>query len=139
MGLRHHAATRGDSRQRNNPAASWDGYQRPSTGRRFARGLCRGDQRPLITENHIGAVVGEANKRGAQRIEPTAEAEQGWVATIFQTAPKTFNFQAECTPGYYNGEGNPRPVSFSFGPGPVVFHELLRQWRAEGGMDQVIS
>ncbi|WP_436530655.1 flavin-containing monooxygenase [Actinoplanes sp. HUAS TT8] len=87
---------------------------------------------------HIGALIGEATERGAQRIEPTAEAEQGWVDTIRETAPVTFNFQAECTPGYYNGEGKPRPVNNSFGPGPVVFHDLLRRWRADGGMDEVL-
>ncbi|GIE36905.1 monooxygenase [Actinoplanes italicus] len=85
----------------------------------------------LEQATHIGAVVAEANKRGARYIEPTSEAEDGWAATIFQTAPNNFNFQSECTPGYYNGEGNPRPVNFMYGPGPVAFHELLRTWRAE--------
>ena len=87
---------------------------------------------------HIGALVAEATARGAKRIEPSAEAEEAWGATIFQTAPKNFTFQAECTPGYYNGEGNPRPVNFSFGPGPVVFHELLHNWRADS-IDEVLS
>ncbi|GIF42430.1 flavin-containing monooxygenase [Actinoplanes xinjiangensis] len=81
--------------------------------------------------NHIAAVVGEAEKRGARWIEPNAEDEEAWAAVIFQTAPKTFKFQSECTPGYYNGEGNPRPVMFAYGPGPVAFHELLREWRAD--------
>ncbi|GAA4608579.1 cation diffusion facilitator CzcD-associated flavoprotein CzcO [Actinoplanes octamycinicus] len=87
---------------------------------------------------HIAAVVAEAERRGARRVEPTLEAEEAWLATIRETAPDNFKFQAECTPGYYNGEGKPRPVNNSFGPGPVVFHELLRSWRAEGGMDQVL-
>ncbi|SDS62511.1 flavin-containing monooxygenase [Actinoplanes derwentensis] len=87
---------------------------------------------------HIGAVVAEANSRGAKRIEPSAEAEQAWCDTISQTAPKQFGFQSQCTPGYYNGEGNPRQVSFSFGPGPVVFHELLRNWRADN-IDEILS
>jgi cation diffusion facilitator CzcD-associated flavoprotein CzcO len=81
--------------------------------------------------NHIAAVVGEAEKRGARWIEPSAEDEEAWGAVIFQTAPKTFKFQSDCTPGYYNGEGNPRPVMFAYGPGPVAFHELLREWRAD--------
>ena len=88
--------------------------------------------------NHIGALVGEAGKRGARWIEPTAEAEEAWAATIFQTAPKNFAFLSECTPGYYNGEGKPRPVNFMYGPGPVAFHELLRSWRADGHMDEVM-
>jgi cation diffusion facilitator CzcD-associated flavoprotein CzcO len=87
---------------------------------------------------HIGAVVGEAAERGARWIEPTAEDEEAWAGVIFQTAPKTFKFQSECTPGYYNGEGNPRPVMFSFGPGPVAFHELLREWRADS-IDSVLQ
>ncbi|MDI6103682.1 NAD(P)/FAD-dependent oxidoreductase [Actinoplanes sp. NEAU-A12] len=87
---------------------------------------------------HIGALVGEAENRGARWIEPTAEAEEDWAATIFRTAPKNFAFQSECTPGYYNGEGNPRPVNFMYGPGPVAFHELLRTWRADGHMDEVL-
>ncbi|XVU28269.1 flavin-containing monooxygenase [Actinoplanes sp. CA-054009] len=87
---------------------------------------------------HIGALVAEAARRGAHHIEPTAEAEEAWVATIRETAPNNFDFQSECTPGYYNGEGKPRPVNNSFGPGPVVFHDLLRTWRTSGGMDEVM-
>ncbi|XVV15447.1 flavin-containing monooxygenase [Actinoplanes sp. CA-131856] len=87
---------------------------------------------------HIGELVAEAARREAHHIEPTAEAEEAWVATIRETAPNNFDFQSECTPGYYNGEGKPRPVNNSFGPGPVVFHDLLRSWRASGGMDEVM-
>ncbi|MFC7529752.1 flavin-containing monooxygenase [Actinoplanes sp. GCM10030250] len=86
---------------------------------------------------HIGAVVGEADKRGARYIEPTTEAEDYWGTVIRETAPDNFKFKAECTPGYYNGEGKPRPVNFSFGPGPVAFHELLREWR-ESSIDEVL-
>ena len=47
--------------------------------------------------------------------------------------------QAECTPGYYNNEGKPRPVSQTYGPGPVAFHDLLRRWRTQGGLDEVLA
>ncbi|MEV0895318.1 NAD(P)/FAD-dependent oxidoreductase [Actinoplanes sp. NPDC049802] len=87
---------------------------------------------------HIAAVVAEARERGARRIEPTLEAEDEWAATIDRDAHHSYEFQAECTPGYYNNEGKPMPVSFSFGPGPVVFHETLRGWRAGGGWEQVL-
>jgi hypothetical protein len=60
------------------------------------------------------------------------------VATIRATAPDNYKFQAECTPGYYNNEGKPRERSSSYGPGPVAFHELLRRWRDEGGLDEVL-
>ncbi|GAB7039038.1 MULTISPECIES: flavin-containing monooxygenase [Catenuloplanes] len=87
---------------------------------------------------HIGAVIGEGRRRGTRWIEPAAAAEEAWVATIREVAPDTRAFQAECTPGYYNNEGRPRPVNNSYGPGPVAFHDLLRRWRAEGGYDDVL-
>ncbi|GAA4934734.1 flavin-containing monooxygenase [Actinoplanes utahensis] len=83
---------------------------------------------------HIGALVAT----GAKRIEPTLEAEDEWSATIASNAHDSYRFQAECTPGYYNNEGSPMPVSFSFGPGPIAFHNLLRTWRTDGSMDGVL-
>jgi cation diffusion facilitator CzcD-associated flavoprotein CzcO len=88
---------------------------------------------------HIGEVVGEARKRGVHRIEPSAEAENAWVETIRRKAPDRYQFQLECTPGYYNNEGKPREHSQQFGDGPIVFHELLRDWRTNGGMDEVMA
>jgi cation diffusion facilitator CzcD-associated flavoprotein CzcO len=87
---------------------------------------------------HIAAIVGEARKRQARYIEPSAEAERAWVATIREKAADQYEFQAECTPGYYNNEGKPRPQSNSYGDGPVAFHDVLRRWRTEGGMDDVM-
>ncbi|WP_433796040.1 flavin-containing monooxygenase [Actinoplanes sp. CA-252034] len=87
---------------------------------------------------HIGAMVGAAEERGARRIEPTLEAEDAWAATIAATAHSSLAFQSECTPGYYNNEGDPLPMSFSFGPGPIAFHDLLRTWRTDGSMEQVL-
>jgi cation diffusion facilitator CzcD-associated flavoprotein CzcO len=87
---------------------------------------------------HIGAVVAEARARGARYVEPTAAAVDAWIATIQEKAADVYKLQAECTPGYYNNEGMPSTVSFSFGDGPVAFHELLRRWRADGGMDDVL-
>lgn len=75
---------------------------------------------------HVGEVVAEARRRRARYVEPTAEAEAAWVATIREKAADLHKFQAECTPGYYNNEGRPRKRSESYGDGPVAFHELLR-------------
>ncbi|MDQ0383098.1 flavin-containing monooxygenase [Amycolatopsis thermophila] len=86
--------------------------------------------------HHVAEVVAQARKRGACRVEPSAEAESAWVDTIQATAPDLEEFLAECTPGYYNNEGKPRRRQ-SFGKGPVVFHDLLRDWR-ESRMDEVL-
>ncbi|MES4903325.1 MULTISPECIES: NAD(P)/FAD-dependent oxidoreductase [unclassified Streptomyces] len=88
---------------------------------------------------HIAEVVAEARKRRARYVEPTVTAQDQWVATIRQKAADLRKFHAECTPGYYNNEGQPRQRSESYGDGPVAFHELLRRWRgADGGMNDVL-
>ncbi|MGW7750986.1 flavin-containing monooxygenase [Streptomyces violaceusniger] len=87
---------------------------------------------------HVAEVLAEARKRRARYVEPTAEAEAAWRATIREKAADLYAFQAECTPGYYNNEGMPRERSESFGDGPIAFHELLRHWRADGGMNDVL-
>ena len=78
---------------------------------------------------HIAAVIAQGRKTGAPLIEPAAEAEAGWGNTIRETALDNQDFQAECTPGYYNREGAPSSASTSYGPGPVAFHKLLATWR----------
>nr|WP_206037812.1 NAD(P)/FAD-dependent oxidoreductase [Rhodococcus sp. HNM0569] len=88
--------------------------------------------------DHIAAVVAEARKCGAECVEPTAEAEDAWCDTIRDTAIDNGTFLAECTPGYYNGEGTRRTATpSSYGPGPIAFHRLLAQWRT-GDMSDVL-
>jgi cation diffusion facilitator CzcD-associated flavoprotein CzcO len=87
---------------------------------------------------HIAEVVSEARKRGARWVEPSAPAVDTWIATVRESALRLYEFQAECTPGYYNNEGMPRERGESFGHGPVAFHALLRNWRENGGMDDVM-
>lgn len=85
---------------------------------------------------HIAALIQHTKSQEARCIEPTAEAEAEWVATIKEKAFINLGFQQECTPGYYNNEGHPDPKKGLFGEqyggGPVEFHELIRKWRAEG-------
>ncbi|MFC8597142.1 MULTISPECIES: flavin-containing monooxygenase [unclassified Isoptericola] len=86
---------------------------------------------------HIAAVLARAAKTGARYVEPTAEAEQAWCDTILDVAVDNSAFLAECTPGYYNGEGTRRAAPTSYSPGPVAFHRLLAEWR-EGDMSDVL-
>ena len=87
---------------------------------------------------HIAEVVAEARKRGARLVEPSVPAIDAWLRTIRETSLALYDFQAECTPGYYNNEGQPRQGALSFGKGAVAFHDLLRDWRENGGMDDVL-
>jgi cyclohexanone monooxygenase len=69
-------------------------------------------------------------------IEVSQQAETDWVDTIHRTAMQNQKFQAECTPGYYNNEGQPGPaegfLAGQYGGGPVEFFQILADWRAEG-------
>jgi cation diffusion facilitator CzcD-associated flavoprotein CzcO len=87
---------------------------------------------------HIAHIIGETEQRQAKVVEPTPQAEAGWVQTVRDTARLNLEFRQACTPGYYNGEGRAGADDGLFanlyGPGPVKFFELIREWR-DGGME----
>ena len=86
---------------------------------------------------HVAEIIQHARLRQAQMIEPTAEAEADWVQTIKDTPLQNEKFFRECTPGYYNAEGklgNGGFFSNLYGAGPLVFYDLVNEWRVAGGM-----
>lgn len=85
---------------------------------------------------HIADVVRRAGERQAAKVEVTAEGEADWIDTIKRTALQNAAFRAECTPGYYNGEGRAGAgfLDGLYGPGSVAFFELARAWRAKEDM-----
>ncbi|WP_165954516.1 flavin-containing monooxygenase [Sphingomonas sp. AAP5] len=86
---------------------------------------------------HLAHIVEECMKRKISTVEPTAEAEGAWVETIVQLAESRRKFIEACTPGYYNNEGRASDAaarSSVFGAGPVVFVNLLREWREQGDL-----
>lgn len=88
--------------------------------------------------HHVAEIVAAARKRGVRYVEPTPAAQDAWLAALRKNAPDLYAFQAECTPGYYNNEGMPRKRD-AYADGPVAFHDLLRRWREDGGMDDVLA
>lgn len=87
---------------------------------------------------HLAYVIKEMSKRGFETVEPTAESEQAWIDTIVELAVLRRAFLEECTPGYYNNEGEPTDAgaqSASYGAGAVKFLELIRNWRAENKLE----
>jgi cation diffusion facilitator CzcD-associated flavoprotein CzcO len=87
---------------------------------------------------HISEVIEHTKEQEARSLEPTPEAEAEWVATIKEKAIHNQRFQRECTPGYYNNEGKPADGTGLFGEqyggGPLEFHDIIREWRADKQM-----
>jgi cation diffusion facilitator CzcD-associated flavoprotein CzcO len=86
---------------------------------------------------HLGYILGRCHAEGISAVEASQDAEDAWVATIEKLALMRQSFLEECTPGYYNNEGNVRAMTTrnsSYGAGPVAFVKVLEDWRAEGQM-----
>ena len=87
--------------------------------------------------SHIAHVISHVVKSEAKAVEATREAEQDWVDTV--NAPSFMSqYQAECTPGYYNNEGKKGGKGFlegHYGDGAVAFYALLDEWRKTGEYD----
>jgi cyclohexanone monooxygenase len=87
---------------------------------------------------HLAYIIGQAQRQGTKTIEPSAIAEDEYVAEIRKTASSGSRFYAECTPGYYNSEGQSGNTAGFFsemhGAGPVKFFKILEEWRAQGDM-----
>lgn len=88
---------------------------------------------------HIAYSISEARKRGATTIEPTAKAVDDYVAEVNPLSFAQLKFWVECTPSYFNGEGdsaNPHGFFANVHPaGTVGFYDMLREWRAAGKLE----
>ncbi len=86
---------------------------------------------------HATHVIRYAVDHDIREVEATAEAEAAWLDELAESARDVRSFQEQCTPGYYNNEGRPADGGFlgsSYGKGPMVFFDLLADWRAEGSL-----
>ncbi|MGZ6018520.1 MAG: flavin-containing monooxygenase [Phenylobacterium sp.] len=86
---------------------------------------------------HIAYVLKHCADHQVRVAEPSQEAEDACVQTIIDLSIMRQKFLEECTPGYYNNEGNVQAMSArngSYGAGPVAFVKVLEDWRAEGSL-----
>ncbi|QFG26141.1 NAD(P)/FAD-dependent oxidoreductase [Actinomadura sp. WMMB 499] len=91
--------------------------------------------------DHIAYIVAETRARGAATAEPTAEAQDAWCTTIRENAMDNVQFVQECTPGYYNNEGEKNMRSHlgePYGPGFYAMEDVLRTWRDAGEMQGLV-
>ena len=87
---------------------------------------------------HLAYIVARAREMGAETVEVTAEAEDAWVAACLEKANNRGPINEDCTPGYYNNEGqarkHPQNNAYGLGPGVIEFLQLLGDWRAAGDL-----
>ena len=72
------------------------------------------------------------HRRRPPVVEATEDGEAEWMQTLAESARDFRAFQEQCTPGYYNNEGQPAAGGFlgtSYGLGPMAFFKLLENWR----------
>ena len=89
---------------------------------------------------HQAHIIAHALAQGYNTVEVTAIAEEEWIDTIvgFTGGPFGGLGGADCTPGYYNNEGQPNPnaqQSAPYGGGSIRFFELLKEWREDGNFE----
>lgn len=90
--------------------------------------------------HHIAYIIKECLDRGIKEAEPSQQAQDEWIKTIRETALDLSSFQEECTPSYYNGEGEKHTgkdgkesqrwfLGETYGPGWAAFEAILQEWR----------
>ena len=84
---------------------------------------------------HLAHIIGHCVQTGVATVEASAQAQDDWVDQIVQTSADRIRKLETCTPGYYNNEGRPSMETaraLPHGAGPVMFIDMLRQWRESG-------
>jgi cation diffusion facilitator CzcD-associated flavoprotein CzcO len=87
---------------------------------------------------HIGYVASRALLRGATRVEPTQEAQDAYIKHLRSVAVDNSTYMTECTPSYFNNEGDQKKKRSIFGEpwgeGYYAFEAMLEAWRAAGDL-----
>jgi cation diffusion facilitator CzcD-associated flavoprotein CzcO len=84
----------------------------------------------------IGLTVRHALDNGFAAVEPSPQAEDAWVELLL-SGPASMIGGPDCTPGYYNNEGQD-PGSFlgrGYPYGPSAYFSYIEKWRASGTFD----
>jgi cyclohexanone monooxygenase len=86
----------------------------------------------------IALVVNEMLKRGAKEVEVTAEAQKAWIELLL-SGPGRMMGSPDCTPGYYNNEGQPAgpaaKYAIGYPAGAQAYFKYLDGWRKAGTFD----
>jgi len=84
----------------------------------------------------IAVIVRHALDRGFAAVEPSEAAEEAWVKLLL-SGPGSMIGGPDCTPGYYNNEGQD-PGAFlgrGYPYGPSAYFAYIDKWRSSGTFD----
>jgi cyclohexanone monooxygenase len=83
-------------------------------------------------------VVKHALDNGCAEVEVTKEAEDAWIELLL-SGPGMMLGSAECTPGYYNNEGQPtgpgRELFVGYPLGAMAYFQYIDTWRTSGDFE----
>lgn len=83
----------------------------------------------------IAEIITHANAVVAKEVEVTKEAEDAWVELLL-TGPGRMIGSPDCTPGYYNNEGQPAGpaarLAVGYPQGAAAYFRYLDGWRKAG-------
>lgn len=86
----------------------------------------------------IAVTIARALGNGFREIEATKEAEDAWVELLL-SGPGRMLGSPDCTPGYYNNEGQDlglrARLNVGYPQGPMAYFRYIRQWRTSGTFD----
>lgn len=87
---------------------------------------------------HFAYVLNKCKELGIKTLQPTADAENDWVAEVIEAGRGRAAFIKDCTPGYYNDEGKVSDKTTRtnpYGNGAVRYLQILADWRAADKLD----
>ncbi len=80
----------------------------------------------------IAAIVSHMTENGYGEMEVSLEAEDAWLEQLAPN-PVITSFQASCTPGYYNNEGQGQVALLAgYQPGAPAYFRYIEEWRKSG-------
>jgi cyclohexanone monooxygenase len=86
----------------------------------------------------IASVVAHAIAGGFNEVEVTKEAEEAWIELLLSGGGMMLG-SPDCTPGYYNNEGqDPGPrgrFNVGYPQGAMAYFQYIDQWRASGAFE----
>jgi cation diffusion facilitator CzcD-associated flavoprotein CzcO len=86
----------------------------------------------------IAMIVQHAIDRGHREVEVTKEAEDAWVDLLLSGPDFGIIGSLDCTPGYYNNEGQPganRQSFVGYPAGAMAYFQYLDAWRSQGDFE----